>query len=222
MCGDGLRLPTGESVTRSPDAGASSKSMGQTASIFQVPNLLTLLRLAALPVAIVLFRREYTVAAACVFVVGMITDCFDGWIARRLNQETSLGLYLDPVVDKIVILALFYELASADLIHPAIAHLFLARELLHSAIRASAAVKGQVAGANWMGKTKAVLQTILIAWGLLTPTFAANLPAALAGSLHLALGVCAWTVLCVSWGFFVVFAFWNRRLFRDKERESRA
>ncbi|HUT22836.1 MAG TPA: CDP-alcohol phosphatidyltransferase family protein [Sumerlaeia bacterium] len=196
--------------------------MGPTASILRLPNLLTLLRLAALPLTIVLFRREYNLVAACVFVVGMITDCFDGWIARRLHQETPLGLYLDPVVDKIVILALFYELANSDLIHPAIAHLFLARELLHSAVRASAAVKGQVAGANWMGKAKAVLQTILIAWGLLTPTFAASLPAALANPLRLALAASMWTVLCVSWGFFAVFAFWNRRLFREKERESRA
>jgi len=145
----------------------------------------------------------------------MLTDCVDGWLAKRLGQCTSLGLYLDPVVDKVVILVLLYELARGRLIHGAVPHLFLARELLQNGVRAAAAARGTVVGANWMGKSKACLQTALVAWGLMMPGLAVRLPAAgkrLAGALD----VSAWAVLGLAWCFFAVFVYRNRRLFADR------
>lgn len=172
------------------------------ADLLKIPNLLTLARLALAPVVIVLFRGEHHVAAAVVFVLAMVTDCFDGWAARRFNQQTTIGLYLDPVVDKIVILALLYELAHAGQFSMAIPHLFLARELLQNAIRATAAAKGNVVGANWMGKTKAFLQIVLITWGLLAPVLPITTTA---------IAIAAWALLALTWVFFGIFFSWNSR-----------
>jgi len=179
--------------------------------MWTVPNLLTIGRLAALPIVIVLFRHDYAFAAAGLFLVAALTDCLDGWLARRLGQGTTLGIYLDPVVDKIVILVMIYELAHAQLIAAALPHLFLARELLHNGVRSAAALRGSLVGANWMGKTKAVLQNVLIMWGLLLTGLLPWISSSLAGILQTALATYAWLVLAASLGFFATFVGWNRR-----------
>jgi CDP-diacylglycerol--glycerol-3-phosphate 3-phosphatidyltransferase len=182
--------------------------------ILTIPNVLTLLRLLSLPIVIALFRGQHFLGAAALFAAAMIADIIDGWAARRLNQQSTLGLYLDPVADKVIILALFYELARAALIPWTVAHLFLARELLHSAVRDVAAVSGTVVGANGMGKTKAALQTIVITLWLALPALQGRISAAAYDGVDLALGIATGAVLAVSWGFFVVFVAWNRKLFR--------
>jgi len=171
-----------------------------------IPNLLTILRIAALPVIITLFRTGRHVSAAAVFFVVMLTDCVDGWLARKLNQQTTLGLYLDPVVDKIVLIVLLYELARAGLIDTAIAYLFLARELLQNAVRAVAALGGEVVGANWMGKTKAAFQTGLITVGLALPGFSGP-----GERSQVLFAVSAWALLALTWCFFGMFACRNRK-----------
>ncbi|MBN1867303.1 CDP-alcohol phosphatidyltransferase family protein [Candidatus Sumerlaeota bacterium] len=188
--------------------------MPRSSSIANLPNFLTLLRLAGLPIAIFLFRRDHNLAAGAVFFFAMLTDCFDGWLARRFKQCTPLGLYLDAVVDKIVAVAMFYELAFA---HPplmpiAVAHLFLARELLQDGVRSSAAVRGTVVGANWMGKVKLFLQTVLIVAGLLAPIPITMFSAPIAQGILTALHVFAWGLLALAWGFFFTFLYWNWRL----------
>ncbi len=167
-----------------------------------LPNALTLARLAALPLAIACLRRGRPGAAAAVFLAAMLTDVADGWLARRLRAQTALGLYLDPAVDKIVILGFLYELAAAGRWPMAAAHLFLARELLQGGLRAAGAVRGEAIGANRMGKTKALLQSALITAGLLPGVPAAPLRAA------------AWAVLALAWWFFGVFAFRHRGVLR--------
>jgi len=178
-----------------------------------VPNLLTLLRLAALPVVIVLSRSEFVAASAVVFVVAMLTDGLDGVLAKRLNQRSLFGLYLDPVVDKIVLLSLFYHLAFMDVLVPAVAHLFLARELLLNGVRSVAASQGTVIGANWMGKTKASLQTLLIAWGLLMPVIVGSSDTG--KGLEVAFDASAYAVLAISWCFLSAFIYRNRHLLRS-------
>ena len=168
-------------------------------AVMTVPNLLTLARLAALPVVIALSRTGRPAWAAGVFLAAMLTDCLDGWLARRLDQQSVVGRYLDPVVDKIVVLVLFYELAHQGLVPVAVPHLFLARELLQNGVRAAAAARGTVVGANRLGKTKAVLQTAVLSWGLLVPKPGSGV------------AVAAWGVLLLSWGFFVTFFARNRR-----------
>ena len=170
-----------------------------------VPNLLTLLRLALLPVIIVLFRSGCYGSAALLFFLAMLSDGLDGWLARRLDQQTTLGLYLDPVADKILVIALLYELAHADVIGASLPHLFLAREFLQNAVRAVAAVRGSVVGANWMGKAKAAGQTVIITTGLALPGLSGT-----NGRAGLVLELATWALLIMTWGFFGVFAYRNR------------
>jgi CDP-diacylglycerol--glycerol-3-phosphate 3-phosphatidyltransferase len=181
--------------------------------LMTIPNILTFLRLLLLPVVVMLFRGEHYAGAALLFLGAVLTDPLDGYLARRLNQQTRLGMYLDPLTDKIIILSLFYELALSGIVPTAAAHLLLARELLHSGIRSFGALSGKVVGANWMGKTKAVLQSALLTLGLGLPAVVERVGDSAAETLCLATVVLAWAVVAVSWCFFAVFAWWNRRLF---------
>ena len=141
----------------------------------------------------------------------MATDVLDGWIAVRFNQRSTLGLYLDPVVDKIVLLAMFYELARASLLPWAVPHLFLARELLQNGVRTVAATRGETVGANWMGKAKAFLQTILISWGLAMPALEKSSDESFYSCLSFSFTLSCILVLALAWVFFGVFVYWNRR-----------
>ncbi len=174
--------------------------------ILTVPNLLTFCRLLALPAVILLFRYDHFIAASLLFLGAMLTDVIDGWLARLMDQRSRLGLYLDSVVDKILILALFYELAYAGMLHWTIPHLFLVRELLHNGVRCAAAGSGTVVGANWMGKAKACLQTAVICAGLALPALTCPV-----GCMVL-FEVSAVVVLAIAWLFFFSFAYRNRRL----------
>lgn len=192
--------------------------MSRTVTILTIPNLLTAGRLLALPFVVLLFRCGHGVAAAVLFAAAMLTDCLDGWIAKRLDQRTALGLYLDPVVDKIVILVLFYELAHAHLIGIVAAHLFLARELLQNAVRVTASAAGEVVGANWMGKVKAFLQTVVITAALAAPQIAhASRPGA-HGTLFDSIRAAVWAILALTWCFFGLFVFRNRHVFSGGEK----
>ena len=72
-------------------------------------------------------------------------------------------------------------------------------------------MQGHVVGANWMGKSKAALQTTLITWGLLLPWLASSAPRWIAHLDALWVWLC-WAVLLLSWGFFAIFLYWNRAL----------
>ena len=186
--------------------------------ILTVPNLLTFSRLAALPVVIVLARSDRPIAAAIVFAVAMLTDSLDGILAKRLDQRSVFGLYLDPVVDKIVILSLFYHLALVGTLWPALAHLLLVRELLQNGVRSVAASQGTIVGDNWMGKTKAPLQSVLITWGLLMPVLAPSPDDG--GAIQVAFHASAGFVLALTWCFLAVFVHRNRHLLSGRRTAS--
>ena len=181
--------------------------------IFTIPNILTVSRLVMLPGVVLLSRNERSLAALALFLVMMATDVLDGYLARLLKQQSRLGLYLDPVVDKIVVLSLLYEMGICGLLPIVIPHLFLARELLANGIRAWAGTLGTVIAANWMGKLKLFLQTILLAWGLSMPLFSASaaVPGLLTGFRAMAA-----IVLAVSWVFLCIFCYRNRSLVSSK------
>ena len=71
-----------------------------------IPNLLTIVRIALLPAVVWRFRRGDTIGALAVYLIAMLTDAADGIIARRWNQVTSLGKLLDPIADKLSLLTL--------------------------------------------------------------------------------------------------------------------
>lgn len=173
-----------------------------------LPNLLTISRLVLLPLIIALV---YLPQAWCrwlalgLFVVAGISDCVDGLLARRLNQVSPLGTYLDPVVDKIVLLSLFFTLSDLRLVPLWMSLLMLARELLVDGVRSAGAIAGQVVGANFMGKTKATLQSICIGIGL--GMWALGWPEAIC---RLWLSWLTGLTLLVAWVFAGLFLWWQR------------
>jgi CDP-diacylglycerol--glycerol-3-phosphate 3-phosphatidyltransferase len=134
-----------------------------------VPNTLTLLRIALIPVLVVLFYlpvRWSSEAAAAVFLVAALTDLLDGWLARRLGQTSAFGAFLDPVADKLMVSAALVVLVQADpQISVAVASaIIIGREIAVSALREFMAQVGQRAqvAVALVGKVKTVLQMVAI------------------------------------------------------------
>jgi CDP-diacylglycerol--glycerol-3-phosphate 3-phosphatidyltransferase len=138
-----------------------------------LPNLLTLTRLALIPVFIVLFLRESSptsaLIAAAVFGLASITDWLDGYVARSRQQITDLGKLLDPVADKVLVLAALVVLVEANRAPGWLVIILLAREFAVTALRAVAAIDGQVIPADRLGKWKMVAQTAAVLVLILEP-----------------------------------------------------
>ena len=133
-----------------------------------VPNTITVLRVVATPAIALLMYAESPVAlfgSLVLFGLAMLGDIADGAIARRRDIRTTFGTFLDPVADKILILTMFIVLGHLRVIPMWVALGMLWRELIVTGIRSVASARGDVIGANWMGKTKAALQTTTILAG---------------------------------------------------------
>lgn len=137
--------------------------------MWNIPNTLTIFRLFLIPVFVVLFFLPYSwafFAAAFTFWLASVTDILDGYLARKLNQSTPFGAFLDPVADKVtvsvalVILVSHYQ--SLLMIVPAI--IIISREIVISALREWMAARGEqnkVAVSQW-GKAKTAAQMLAI------------------------------------------------------------
>ncbi len=138
-----------------------------------LPNLLTLLRLALIPVLVALLAvgesPGLAVGAAAIFAVAAFTDWLDGYVARRRKEVTDLGKLLDPIADKLLILSALVMLVEAGRAPGWLVILILAREFAVTALRAVAAVGGRVLAAESMGKLKMVLQTAAVLILILEP-----------------------------------------------------
>jgi len=139
--------------------------------IWNLPLALTWLRILAIPAVLVLFEygRAHPAgiadpAAGLLFAAAAITDSLDGWLARRWEQTTALGAFLDPVADKLVVAAALVLIASRDprllLVNAAI--VIVGREIAVSALREWMAELGQRArvGVSGLGKFKTILQMV--------------------------------------------------------------
>jgi len=84
--------------------------------VLNIPNFLTLLRIIAIPIFLIFLTDERIGMALLVFVLAGITDSLDGAIARLTNTRTTLGAYMDPLADKMLILSAFVAFASLDVI----------------------------------------------------------------------------------------------------------
>lgn len=139
--------------------------------LLNLPNWLTVARLAMIPVLLLLWYIPFPGhrwACAALFLVAAITDFFDGYIARRDNLETPFGAFLDPVADKVMVavaLGLLIEHWDRALMTlPAV--IILSREILVSALRewmAEMGARGKVK-VSWVGKVKTTLQMTAVTW----------------------------------------------------------
>ena len=126
-----------------------------------LPNLLTLLRILAVPVVVVALLGETEngdTLAAAVFALAALTDGLDGYFARSRGSVTTFGKLMDPIADKLLIVAALVSLVSLDRVAAWVAMVIIAREFAVTVMRAIAAERGVVISASWMGKVKTVLQ----------------------------------------------------------------
>ncbi len=126
-----------------------------------IPNALTLLRILAVPVVVVALLGEAPngdLLAGIVFAAAAFTDGLDGYIARRKGDVTTFGKLMDPLADKLLIVAALVSLVTLDRLEAWIAMVIIARELAVTALRSLAAEQGVVIAASWLGKLKTALQ----------------------------------------------------------------
>lgn len=134
-----------------------------------IPNALTLFRIALIPVFVAVFYLPFSwsfLASAVVFVLAAVTDWLDGYLARRLDQSTSFGAFLDPVADKLMVaVALFLIVQQNPSAMMAVSSaVIVGREISISALREWMAELGQRAAVSvaWIGKFKTAMQIVAI------------------------------------------------------------
>jgi CDP-diacylglycerol--glycerol-3-phosphate 3-phosphatidyltransferase len=130
-----------------------------------LPNFLTLLRILAVPVIVVALLNETPngdALAAGVFALAALTDGLDGYFARSRDAVTTFGKLMDPLADKLLIVAALVSLVSLDRLAAWVAMVIIARELAVTGLRAVAAERGIVISASWLGKAKTILQVVAV------------------------------------------------------------
>jgi CDP-diacylglycerol--glycerol-3-phosphate 3-phosphatidyltransferase len=130
--------------------------------MINTPNALTLFRICVVPfiVALLYFPGKISCTLATIFfLVAILTDLADGFIARKYNQVTNFGKFLDPIADKILIASVMIMLVELNWIPAWIAIIVIVREIMVTGLRAIAADKGQVIAADKYGKMKTIMQS---------------------------------------------------------------
>jgi CDP-diacylglycerol--glycerol-3-phosphate 3-phosphatidyltransferase len=131
--------------------------------ITDLPNLLTLARIAAIPAVLVCvdnYSPRLSFLAALIFVAAMVTDVVDGWLARRMGLVTVLGKFLDPLADKLMVLSVLVIMVARDRAPAWLVVVLMARELAVTGLRAIASQQGLVIAAGAGGKAKTALQSV--------------------------------------------------------------
>lgn len=138
--------------------------------IFNLPNMLTMARVAVIPAVIwCMAKSDDLVAhrhdaermafwATALFALASITDFLDGWLARNLDMQSSFGRFLDPLADKLLVMACLIELVALDRTPDWLVVLLLSREVAITGLRALAAEEGFVLPSDRFGKWKTALQ----------------------------------------------------------------
>ena len=143
-----------------------------------LPNVLTLIRILLVPVLVVALLDETAngdLLAAIVFALASATDAMDGYLARTRNAITTFGKLMDPIADKLLIIAALVALVSLSRLAGWVAMVIIARELTVTVTRMQATQHGVVIAANSWGKAKTITQVaaifFLIAIGEPTPAW---------------------------------------------------
>jgi CDP-diacylglycerol---glycerol-3-phosphate 3-phosphatidyltransferase len=140
--------------------------------LLNVPNLVTFSRIVLIPLIVGIFYvpddwlsfSNRNLIAAAVFIVAAITDWLDGFLARRLNQMSAFGAFLDPVADKLIVVGALVVLLYLARVDPLVALIIVGREIAISALREWMAVlgRGKSVAVAFIGKLKTVSQMVAI------------------------------------------------------------
>jgi CDP-diacylglycerol--glycerol-3-phosphate 3-phosphatidyltransferase len=140
-------------------------------SFVNAANSITVVRILLIPVFIVLLFSKVPhgdALAAAVFTLAALTDKLDGYVARRRNSVTSLGQFLDPLADKLLVAAALVALVGLNRLSAWVAMVIIAREFAVSMLRVLGAAQGVSMPADRLGKTKTASQVLAILF-LLVP-----------------------------------------------------
>jgi cardiolipin synthase len=139
---------------------------------FNIPILLTWLRVALIPLVVGVFYLPDTwlspfekgVASTAVFIIAALTDWIDGFLARRWNETSAFGAFLDPVADKLMVAGALLVLVQLDRVNAAIAFIIIGREIAISALREWMAQIGasKSVAVSSIGKIKTIAQMLAI------------------------------------------------------------
>ena len=130
-----------------------------------MPNLLTVFRILLVPVlvaALLSGAPSGDLLAAGVFALASFTDALDGWIARRNNSESTFGKLVDPLADKLLVVAALVALVSLNRLSAWIAMVIIAREFAVTGLRQMAMEHGHVIPASGWGKVKTIAQIAMV------------------------------------------------------------
>jgi len=133
--------------------------------IWNIPNILTLLRIALIPVMVVLLlsdSRSDGFWAAAVFAVASTTDWLDGYLARRMQIVTVFGKFLDPIADKLMVMAALIMILPFGRVPAWMVLVILGREIIITGLRGIASSEGIVISASDLGKLKTIFQIVAI------------------------------------------------------------
>ncbi len=135
-----------------------------------VPNILTIFRILLTPLFIICLFYDYPYArlwALIIFIVASITDAFDGYYARKYNQVTRQGKFLDPLADKILVSSAFISFALLDLVPFWMVALIIFRDLFVTGLRMAMESKGLTMITSKIAKAKTTIQISVIIFILL-------------------------------------------------------
>ena len=131
-----------------------------------LPNRITLLRIMMVPALLALMMTEgvwYRATAAALFAIAATTDYIDGLLARRRNEVTDFGKFIDPIADKMLallpLIVLSWQRADVSVVAVLI---MVAREIVISGFRLVAVGRGRIIAAGWSGKVKTLVQLLAV------------------------------------------------------------
>jgi CDP-diacylglycerol--glycerol-3-phosphate 3-phosphatidyltransferase/cardiolipin synthase len=140
--------------------------------LFNVPNLITYSRIVLIPLIVGIFYlpdqwlsfENKNLIACSIFVVAAVTDWLDGYLARKLNQMSAFGAFLDPVADKLIVVGALVVLLYLSRVDPLVALIIVGREIAISALREWMALlgKGKSMAVAYIGKLKTTSQMVAI------------------------------------------------------------
>lgn len=140
-------------------------TISQQNQIMNLPNILTMMRIATIPLLAVLLMSPSRSAgfwAAAVFAIASITDWLDGYLARRMGIVTVFGKFLDPIADKLIVMAVLIMILPFDRVPAWMVLVILGREIIITGLRGIASTEGIVIQASDLGKFKTIFQLVAL------------------------------------------------------------
>jgi CDP-diacylglycerol--glycerol-3-phosphate 3-phosphatidyltransferase len=144
-------------------------SQDENSSVWTMPNWLSLLRIVFIPAIVYLIstqRPRLLLAACMLFIIAGITDGLDGLIARRMSMKSKLGLYLDPLADKLLVSSVLIALSYYRLVPLWVTILLVCREFVINGLRSFYAIEGITLYPSLAGKMKTTFQIVGVAFVL--------------------------------------------------------